>query len=149
MSRSSGMSLADAQKLHETYWKLNWAVKQVAEDQIVKTLINPITQEEQMWLFNPVSKFWYSLRFMKDRFSTLVQGTASYVFDMWIKNIFEYREQLTASFHDEAVFEIRTGNREKCTNLLQHAIDKLNDEIKLDRELAISIKYGHRYSDVH
>ena len=37
-----------------------------------------------LWLFNPVSKLWYSLRAEKDIFSTLNQGTGTFCFDMWL-----------------------------------------------------------------
>ena len=69
---TTGMPLQQAQKLHKTYWDRNKAVKQVAKSAKTKTTI--VDGIEQMWLFNPVSKFWYSLRFEKDKFSTLNQG---------------------------------------------------------------------------
>jgi hypothetical protein len=138
-----GISIAQAAKLHKAYWQMNWAIKAVAEQQTVKEL------NGQMWLFNPVSGFWYSLRQRKDVFSTLVQGTASYVFDRWVDNILQKRPQLTAQFHDEIVLSIRKGAEDKCTALVQGAIDELNEELKLNRELAIDIKYAERYSLVH
>ena len=69
---TTGMPLQQAQKLHKTYWDRNKAVKQVAKSAKTKTTI--VDGIEQMWLFNPVSRFWYSLRFEKDKFSTLNQG---------------------------------------------------------------------------
>lgn len=102
-----------------------------------------------MWLFNPVSKFWYSLRFHKDIFSTLVQGTASYVFDLWVFNIIDERPQLTGQFHDEICLEIKEGSEEQCRELLTKAIDKTNEFLKLNRVLDISIDFGTRYSDIH
>ena len=70
---TTGMPLKQAQKLHKTYWQRNKSVKQVAASAKVKTL--NIDGEEQMWLYNPVSGFWYTLRYEKDKFSTLNQGT--------------------------------------------------------------------------
>lgn len=137
------ISLGQARTLHAAYWKLNWAIKKVADDQVYKTV------NDQMWLFNPISKFWYSLRNVKDIFSTLVQGTASYVFDLWVRNIIEERPQLTGQFHDEIILEINEGAEEKCTALVRRAIDKLNKEINLNRELDISIQYNKRYSGIH
>lgn len=67
-----GITLPMAKTLHRTYWNRNKAVKLVAKYSIKKTVI--FNGEEQMWLYNPVSKFWYSLRFEKDIFSTLNQG---------------------------------------------------------------------------
>ena len=58
---TTGMPLPQAVKLHKTYWERNKAVKLVAKSAITKTL--RFEGEEQMWLYNPVSKFWYSLRY--------------------------------------------------------------------------------------
>lgn len=65
---TTGMSLEEATLLHKIYWERNKSVKQIAKDCVVKTV------RDQMWLYNPVSGFWYSLRTDKDRFSTLNQG---------------------------------------------------------------------------
>lgn len=138
-----GISLEEATVLHKAYWRLNWAIKEIATQQKYKTI------NDQMWLYNPISKFWYSLRYVKDIFSTLVQGTASYVFDMWVKNILEERPQLTGQFHDEVVLQIKEGFEEQCTALIRRAIDKLNGQIKLNRLLDVSVQYHHRYSGIH
>lgn len=112
-----------------------------------------------MWLFNPVSKLWYSLRYEKDIFSTLVQGTASYVFDMWVQKIMDKKEQLTAQFHDEIVLCVKQGYATfnegtkkwegPIVNLLKNCIKELNEELKLNRDLDIDVQFGQRYSDIH
>ena len=61
-------SLDFAKKLHLAYWSRNKAVKEVSANTITKRIDN------QLWLYNPVSKFWYSLRVEKDIFSVLNQG---------------------------------------------------------------------------
>lgn len=115
----------------------------MAEDQRVKTI------DGQMWLYNPINGFWYSLRYEKDKFSTLVQGTAAYVFDEWLRLIRSKRNQLTAQFHDEFVLEIKKGNRNKCNALIRWAMDELNKKLNLNRELDCDIQYADRYSGVH
>jgi hypothetical protein len=115
----------------------------VAAQQEVKTL------KGQMWLKNPISGFWYSLRYEKDIFSTLVQGSASYVFDLWIMEIFKKRKQLTATFHDELVLCIKKGFREQCEKLLRDAIKSVNDKLELNRELGIDVQFDLRYSGIH
>ena len=65
---TTGMSLQEATLLHTIYWSRNKSVKQIANDCVTKVV------RKQMWLYNPVSKFWYSLRQPKDKFSTLNQG---------------------------------------------------------------------------
>lgn len=140
---TGGIDVKEARELHNVYWERNWSIKEVAKQQLVKVV------EDTMWLFNPVSRFWYYLKFDKDRFSTLVQGTASYCFDTWIKYILQEREQLTATFHDEGVWTIKKGHRKEASELMFEAIKKTNEELKLNRILDIDVKYGDRYSEIH
>jgi len=143
LALTANISLKEAKMVWETYWEKNWAIKEVAKHQKVKTL------DGQMWLYNPISNLWYSLRYEKDIFSTLVQGSAAYVFDRWVQIFRETRPQLTAQFHDEVVLTIRTGHRRQAECLLVESINKLNSELHLNRELAIGTQFGQRYSDIH
>lgn len=138
-----GISLDAARTLHAAYWQLNWAIKKVASVQVTKII------DDQMWLLNPVSGFWYSLRYEKDIFSTLVQGTASYCFDLWVEYVLAEREQLTGQFHDEFIICIKEGSQKQCEELLTRALDKTNKQLGLNRELGISIQFGHKYSEIH
>ena len=138
-----GIDMQAATTLHTAYWKLNSAIKQVAEEQTYKTV------NDQMWLFNPVSKLWYSLRSLKDIFSTLVQGTASYAFDIWIGFVLKKRRHLIATYHDELITQLKLGYREPMTKILREAIDQTNNLLNLNRELDISVQFGTRYSQIH
>lgn len=140
---TAGITEAQARPVHKAYWEKNWAVKKVAEDQTVKTV------DGQMWLHNPINGFWYSLRYEKDIFSTLVQGSASYVFDLWVACFRKERPQLTAQFHDEVVLEIKEGAFDKASALLRRAIDKTNKKLRLNRELDIDIQVGKTYAHIH
>jgi len=143
LARELKCTVAFAKTLLEGYWKRNWAVRKIAEDCTVKTV------NGQKWLFNPVSKFWYSLRADKDRFSTLNQGTGVFCFDMWVREVRSVRPQLTAQFHDEVVLEVRQGVRDKATALLKDAIQRVNDKLKLNIQLGVDVQFGHRYGDIH
>ena len=143
LALTANISLKEAEMVWKTYWEKNWAIKKVAEDQTWKIV------RGQMWLFNPISKFWYSLRQEKDIFSTLVQGSAAYVFDMWVKEFRQTRPQLTAQFHDEVVLHVRQGHREQAIKLLKDAIHTLNNQLKLNRELDVDVQFGNRYSEIH
>lgn len=138
-----GCDRATAARVHATYWKRNWAIKAVAKAQTVKTV------DGQMWLKNPVNGFWYSLRTEKDIFSTLVQGTAAYVFDRYLAAVLSKRPQVTGQFHDEFILNVRKGNRELITKFLNDCIQEVNDSLRLNRELGISIQFGDKYSDIH
>lgn len=143
LALTANISEKKAKKVHKAYWDKNWAIKEVAGEQYIKTV------KGQMWLKNPINGFYYSLRYEKDIFSTLVQGSASYVFDLWVQEFRKKRSQLTAQFHDEVVLCIKQGFRDKAKKLLRDAIKAVNDNIKLNRELDIDVQFGSRYSDIH
>lgn len=102
IAQAAGVSLKEGKQLHEAYWKLNWSVKAIAEDQCVIR-----DSKGNKWLVNPINGFCYALRKESDRFSTLAQGTGSYFFDMWVDNILTETERrygkktLTGSFHKQ------------------------------------------------
>lgn len=143
VARSAGISDSEGKDLVEIYWKRNWSVKAVAEAQVVKEV------RGQKWLLNPVSKLWYSLRAEKDRFSTLNQGTGVYCFDMWVKNFRSKRPQLTGQMHDEVILCVKKGMRKECTDLLKWAIQEVNKQLKLNRELDVDVQFGDSYADIH
>ena len=99
LSRQLGIEKKEAEKIHKAYWKRNWSLKKIASESTVKNV------NGNLWLLNPVSKLWYSLRAEKDIFSTLNQGTGTFCFDMWLGFIIQKRPQLTAQFHDEVILE--------------------------------------------
>lgn len=143
LARELKCTVAFAKQLLESYWQRNWAVRKVAESCVVKTV------NGQKWLFNPVSKFWYSLRAEKDRFSTLNQGTGVFCFDSWVREVRKVRPQLTAQFHDECILEIKLGTRKEIAQLLQDAIRRVNAKLKLNVTLGADVQFGHRYSQIH
>jgi hypothetical protein len=143
LSRGLRIKEKEAKALLNAYWKRNWAVKELVKYLEVKTI------NGQMWQLNPVSKLWYSLRYMKDQFSTLNQGTATYCFDCWVMEVRKKRPQLTAQFHDETVIEVKVGFREECRKLLQEGIDKVNEKLKLNVTLAIKPMFGGNYASIH
>lgn len=138
-----GISREAATTLYEAYWKLNWAVRAVAKSQKFKEV------DGQLWLFNPISELWYSLRFERDIFSTLVQGTGSYIFDIWLEEVLKRREQVTGQFHDEFILSIRDGAQEECTKMINEAILEVNKRLNLNVEITCGIQYGYRYSEIH
>ena len=131
------------EKLVAAYWKRNWSVKKIAEDQTVKVC------QGQKWLFNPVSGFWYSLRFEKDRFSTLNQGTGVYCFDVWMRHVSNGGPPVIGQFHDEGIWLIKLGNRERMTAHIRSAMVKTNAELQLNRELDCSVDFGATYANIH
>ena len=152
IAQAAGVSLAEGKALHEAYWKLNWSVKAIAEDQVVIR-----DSKGGKWLVNPINGFCYSLRKESDRFSTLAQGTGSFFFDMWVDEILEEqqrrygRKTLTGSFHDENVLVIKDLQkyRDEFAEIISWAIEQVNLKYKLRRKLGCDTQFGQRYSDIH
>ena len=134
---------SEGHKIVKAYRDKNKAIDKIAKDVRTKTV------DGMLWLYNPVSKFWYSLRHEKDKFSTLNQGTGVYCFDIWIYNFMKERPQITGQMHDEVILCLKKGNRDKMKNLLNRAIEKTNNQLKLNRELGIDVQFGNTYKNIH
>ena len=143
LSRTTGMSVPQSQALLDAYWNRNWSVKKFSEDQKVRQI------NGEMWVQNPVSGFWHSLRYEKDVFSTLNQSTGAYCFDKWVAYYRTRRPNIIGQFHDESINLVKEGEQNEHSDALNWAIEKLNQELKLNVDLGIDIQYGQRYSDVH
>lgn len=151
VQRGAKCDWATAEKLHKAYWALNWSIKEVAKHTKVKTI------DGQMWQWNPVSDFWYSLRQDKDRFSTLCQGTGAYVFDVWCNAVIAICNErwgidpkLCGQFHDELILQVRKGNQELWKALVGvEAISRANEVLKMNRDVACDVQFGLAYSEIH
>jgi hypothetical protein len=107
--------------LLDAFWKLNWAIRKVAEQQFTKEVGG------YTWLKNPVSGFWHELRYDKDRFSTLNQSTGVYIFDSWLARARLYGYMGQGQFHDETLASV--PNESQTREQLKHAIEKLNQTL--------------------
>lgn len=143
ISKSCNMELDEAKALHKAYWDLNWSVRQIGKDLVHKTVRN------QMWLYNPVSKFWYSLRVEKDKFSTANQGLGVFCFDSWVREVRKKGYNICGQFHDEIIIPLKREEQESVKNNLNEAIEIVNNNLKLNVKLGISIQFGDRYSEIH
>lgn len=140
---TTGMPLSQARLLHTTYWQRNKAVKLIAADCLVKTVRN------QMWLYNPVSNFWYSLRADKDRFSTLNQGTAVFCFDTQVRNVRRQGIAISLQYHDELGFPFLKKDEDDIRRKLNNAIKETNDMLRLNVPMGISIDISSNYAEAH
>jgi hypothetical protein len=140
---TTGMPLSQARLLHTTYWQRNKAVKLIAADCLVKTVYG------QMWLYNPVSNFWYSLRADKDRFSTLNQGTAVFCFDTQVRNVRRQGITISLQYHDELGFPFLKRDEDDIRRKLNNAIKETNDMLQLNVPMGISIDISSNYAEAH
>ena len=146
LSREGGFSRSEASTLLTTYWERNWSVKVIAKEQYVKTL-----KDGTMWLKNPVSGFYHSLRFEKDIFSTLNQSTGVYCFDTFVAYCAAAGVEIPMQYHDEILVECDDDEQSinDTKERMQNAITKTNEKVKLNVKLATDVQTGHNYAQCH
>lgn len=143
LARTTGMSQKEAKVLLEAFWSRNWSIEKVAKQTKTKELFNG------MWLYNPVSKFWYSLRSDKDRFSTLNQGTGVFCFDTWVGECVKRGVQVIGQFHDEIISPTKLGEEEATGVILEDAMVITNERLGLNVPLGVDYSFGKTYAEIH
>lgn len=149
VARTAKVSEKVAKKLHEGYWKRNWSVKKIA------TMMTTKKTSFGEWQINPVNKFWYSLRNEKDRFSTLVQGTAAYAFDIWLYQTHRLSKQrgldfnLLCQMHDDMALQHPEGQQAVYEALVVDGLKKANESLKLNIELKCEVIHGYNGAEIH
>jgi hypothetical protein len=143
LARETGKSEREAKALLEAFWQRNWSIDKIAKTLRVREV------HGSMWLQNPVSKFWYSLRSDKDRFSTLNQGTGVYCFDNWVALCRKNGIQTIGQFHDEIIAIVKDGEQQKTEDTMKWAVQKLNEKLELNVALGTDVQFGNTYADIH
>ena len=143
LARETGMKQKEAKTLLDAFWSRNWSIEKVASRLQTRELFGG------MWLKNPVSGFWHSLRSDKDRFSTLNQSTGVYCFDKWVKECRDMGLQTIGQFHDEIIVLTKEGDEDKVENIMQMSIDNVNHEVDLNVQLGTDVQFGNTYADIH
>ena len=143
LARETGMSERDAKSLLKAFWSRNWAIEKVASAAKTREVL------EGMWLKNPVSGFWHSLRSEKDRFSTLNQSTGVFCFDTWVELCRENGIKCVGQFHDEVIALVKKGDEGTVEKVMHEAAIKLNQKVKLNVPLGTDVQFGNTYADIH
>ena len=143
LSRTMGIPQSEAQSMLEAFWDRNWAIQTAADNCKVRE-VNGGT-----WLLNPVSGIYHSLRYEKDRFSTLNQSTGVWCFDNWVCTCREGGIRVIGQFHDEIIALVKEGDEKKTEDLMGYAISQTNAAVKLNVPLGIDYSFGKNYSEIH
>jgi DNA polymerase I-like protein with 3'-5' exonuclease and polymerase domains len=144
LSRNSGnMGISEARKLLDIYWKRNKAIRMVEDECRIKSI------GDKKWLYNPISGYWYSLRTEKDKFSTLNQGSAVYVFDIWLTYIRKLGIKVAMQYHDEILFNTKLGMETHTKKIIDKAMEMTNDRLKLNIEVGCNTQFNYDYASCH
>ena len=143
LARGTGMTKKASQTLLDAFWSRNWAIEKVASGATTKEVL------EGMWLKNPVSGFWHSLRSNKDRFSTLNQSTGVFCFDTWVALCRKDGIKCVGQFHDEVIALVKKGDEGAVERIMHDAAIELNQKVKLNVPLGTDVQFGNTYADIH
>lgn len=152
IAQTAKITVDEAKSVLEAYWNLNSSVISVEEEQVVIEC-----PKGSKWLINPINGLLYSLRTDKDKFSTLAQGTGSFMFDMWVDTFLTKlqdkwgKKTLTGSFHDELIATCRDNPKviETIEKMLYNSIEEVSEKFMMRRELGCDVQKGNRYADIH
>ncbi len=143
LARNSNMETKEARILLNIYWERNKAIRAIEDSLRVKDV------QGKRWLFNPISRMWYSLRSDKDRFSTLNQGSAVYVFDIWVTYMRKLGLKIAMQYHDEVLFNVKRGHENIIKKKVEEAIRLTNEKLKLNVQVGCGVQFGGNYADTH
>lgn len=153
VSRAANVPMKVANRLVEAYRGRNWSIESISKEQKDKRT------SYGRYQLNPFNGIWYNLKNDKDKFSTLVQGTGSYVFDLWMLNLLRLREDkkygmvgrldLLGSWHDEYIGELLEVDKEACKQITLDAIMCANENLKLEIPFSVDVQFGDNYSQIH
>lgn len=144
LARELFIGESKARAILDAYWQRNWSVREVANRQFVKTL-----KDGSLWLKNPVSGFYYSLRYTKDTFSTLNQGTGVFIFDSWLMRVRRKGVIVQGQMHDEVFFKTKPEEKSSVIEKLNTAMQEVNKSLQLNVEVRVDIQFGENYAEVH
>lgn len=143
LARTMNISQSEAASMLEAFWDRNWAIQTTADNCKVREV------NGSSWLYNPVSGIYHSLRYEKDRFSTLNQSTGVYCFDTWVAGCRSRGMKIIGQFHDEIIALVEEGDRTRTETIMQTSIKRTNEKVQLNVPLAIDYSFGKNYSEIH
>lgn len=105
---------------------------------------------DTMYILNPVSNFWISLRYFKDIFSSLNQSTAVFVFDCYLQEVRKRVNTVMLQIHDEYLCYFNKNiSKDSILKYLKECISRVNDKIKFPIPMDISADFGVNYAECH
>ena len=75
--------------------------------------------------------------------------TGVYCFDLWVRQVRLRGIKIMIQYHDEIVFHLRVGEEDQVSAKLLEAIKAVNDSVKLNVPLGVSVDFGTSYAEIH
>ena len=143
IAKELGVPKRRGEELHTSYWKRNFAVKEVSA-RAPQKVHGGIT-----WVYNHLIGVWFELRKQSDVFSSLNQGLGSYLFYEWVSEVRKRGVPITLNYHDEIQVRTTLDKVERQKLLLQEAMDVINNKYNFPISISIDMQVGKNYGDTH
>jgi len=143
LGRNLEIPKKDAQKLIDAYWKIHFAVKEATKEFVTKQV------GDETWVYNPISKFFYYCRNLKDLYSIVNQSSAVYCFNMWVWNCTQMGIFPVTQSHDDSAYVVDIEEVEKTQNIISEAMRRVNKQLNLRVELACETQIGDNIAETH
>lgn len=143
LARNLEITKNEAQKLIDSYWEIHFAVKEAVKK------FKTISVNGETWVYNPISRFFYYCRNEKDLFSIVNQSSAVYCFNTWVWNCTQMGIFPVTQSHDDSAYVVDSQDVEKTTNIVSEAMKRVNNQLKLNVELACETQVGSNIAETH
>lgn len=143
LSRNLEITKKEAKGLIDAYWEINFAVKKATEGFKTKQV------SDETWVYNPISRFYYYCRNLKDLFSTVNQSSAVYCFNMWVWNCTQQGVFPVTQSHDDLCAIVDENDVPKTQEIILEAMKRVNQQLCLNVELACETQVGNNIAETH
>lgn len=143
LGRNLEIPKREAQKLIDAYWEIHFAVKKATESFKTKKV------GDETWVYNPISKFYYYCRNTKDLFSIVNQSSAVYCFNMWVWNCTQQGIWPVTQSHDDSAYVVDLDKVQDTQKIISEAMRRVNEQLKLNVELACETQIGNNIAETH
>ena len=143
LARNLEITKAEAQKLIDAYWEVNFAVKVASEN------FNIVQVEGENWVYNPISRFWMHCRDTRNVFSVVNQSSAVFCFNVWVMNCTSQGIWPVTQSHDDQLYIVPEHLGQETVEKINRAMEMTNAQLKLNVELACETQTGYTVAETH
>lgn len=75
--------------------------------------------------------------------------TGAYVEDRWIWHMRKKGIKMILQYHDEIATYLKKESKELYRKYINDSMEEVNQELKLNVPISVSIDFGSKYSEIH
>ena len=75
--------------------------------------------------------------------------TGVYCFDLWVREVRKRGIRIMLQYHDEIAFPLLEQDKDTVEMKLKESIKAVNDSVRLNVPLDVSVDFGLNYAQIH